>query len=278
MRPFGVWRVLGRWSDLWLVVCGMVLLGCHTVREAETNEAIEKAIFREQIRTMKDEVDTHRLTYLLQEPAGERPEQGWPLLLFLHGYGECGIEIDKVRKHGPPKLVSQFDELRRCVIVSPQCPPDSWWRVKALRALVEEVVAERGDINRDRLYVSGLSMGGYGIWSFLSQDPDFFAAAMPICGGGDPFKLPANRPPEKVGVINEFDPDGLRRARNLPVWAFHGRDDTSVPVQETEILMDILREAGNRRVKLTVYDGVGHVGAWERAYDDAESWAWLFSQ
>ena len=97
---------------------------------------------------MKQTVAGHKLAYLLQAPAGEKPENGWPLLLFLHGYGECGENIEKVRKHGPPKLIGRFDQLAGCVLISPQCPRDSWWRVDALKTLVEEVIEARGDIDR----------------------------------------------------------------------------------------------------------------------------------
>ncbi|NQU21504.1 MAG: prolyl oligopeptidase family serine peptidase [Candidatus Nealsonbacteria bacterium] len=227
---------------------------------------------------MKRTVAGHKLRYLLQTPTGEKPKDGWPLLLFLHGYGECGEDIENVKKHGPPKLIGNFDSLAGCVIVSPQCPRDSWWRVDALKALVEEVVEDRGDIDRRRLYVTGLSMGGYGIWSFISHYPDYFAAAIPICGGGDPFHLPANRPPVKTGIENEFDPAGLKRAKDLPVWTFHGTKDDSVPIVETEMLVKILQDAGSKQVKFTAYDGAGHVQAWEKAYENPEVWKWLFSQ
>ncbi|MEE2686330.1 MAG: prolyl oligopeptidase family serine peptidase [Planctomycetota bacterium] len=226
---------------------------------------------------MKEEVAGQRLHYLLQAPEGRAPRGGWPLLLFLHGYGECGEDLEKVKKHGPPKLVARFDSLARCVIVSPQCPRNSWWRVEALKAVVEEVIDDRGDIDRRRLYVTGLSMGGYGIWSFISHSPDYFAAAVPICGGGDPFRLPANRPPVKSGIKNEFDPDGLARARRLPVWAFHGTEDRSVPIRETEMLVGILKQAGSSDVRFTAYEGAGHVQAWEKAYEDPQVWKWLFA-
>ena len=232
----------------------------------------------ESHKEMKEIVAGQKLQYLLQSPDGEAPGSGWPLLLFLHGYGECGEDIQQVKKHGPPKLVERFDELSRCVIVSPQCPRNSWWRVDALKALVEEVIEQRGDIDRRRIYVTGLSMGGYGIWSFISHHPDYFAAAVPICGGGDPFRLPANRPPVKSGIKNEFDPDGLKLARNLPVWTFHGTRDGSVPIKETEMLVNVLKQAGSRDVRFTAYEGAGHVQAWEKAYENPEVWKWMFSK
>ena len=232
----------------------------------------------ESRQRMKQSVDGQRLHYLIQAPAEKSPKAGWPLLLFLHGYGECGDNLEEVKKHGPPKLIAKFDSLAGCIVVSPQCPRNSWWRVNVIKALVEEVVNDRGDIDRRRLYVSGLSMGGYGIWSFISHYPDYFAAAIPICGGGNPLRLPANRPPVKIGIKNEFDPVGLKQAKDLPVWTFHGTKDGSVPIKETEMLVKILKEAGGTKITFTAYDGVGHVAAWEKAYENPEVWEWLFSQ
>jgi predicted peptidase len=257
-------------------VAALLCLGCRNLQPDDSVAPSRQP--EELIKTMKASVDGHQLTYLLQTPAGVQPESGWPLLLFLHGYGECGSDIQKVRKHGPPKLISQFETLQQCVIVSPQCPSDSWWRVGALRALTEEVITDMGDVDRDRLYVTGLSMGGYGSWCLASNYPDYFAAAIPICGGGDPFRLPANRPPVKTGIVNEYIPSGLKSAAELPVWAFHGTDDSSVPIKETQMLVDLLREGGNQKVTFTAYEGVGHVGAWERAYDDPAVWGWLFAR
>ena len=257
----------------------------HAQAKQPADDASQPGVSRSDVyqaeesnRTMKKTVAGHNLHYLLQTPAGEKPAAGWPLLLFLHGYGECGENIEMVKKHGPPKLIAKFDSLAGCVIVSPQCPRDSWWRVDALKALVEEVSEDRGDIDQHRLYVTGLSMGGYGIWSFISHYPDYFTAAIPICGGGDPFRLPDNRSPVKAGIENEFDPDGLKRAKDLPIWTFHGTKDDSVPIVETQMLVDVLKDAGSSKVKFTAYDGAGHVEAWERAYEDPKVWQWLFSQ
>ena len=147
-----------------------------------------------------------------------------------------------------------------------------------MKALVEEVVERRGDIDRRRLYVTGLSMGGYGTWSLISRYPDYFAAALPICGGGDPLRLLAEWLPDKTGIKNEFDPDGLRRAKDLPIWAFHGTEDEAVPIEESEILVKMLEDAGSKHVKFTAYAGAGHVETWEKAYEDPAVWEWLFSQ
>ena len=249
--------------------------GSLAVRDFRFSSAARES--QVSVHTMQTKVEDHQLRYLLQAPQGNKPAAGWPLLLFLHGYGECGDAIEKVKKHGPPKLTAAFDELAGCVIVSPQCPRDSWWRVAALKQLVEELSVNRGDIDPKRIYVTGLSMGGYGTWSLLSHYPDFFAAAIPICGGGDPFRLPKNRPPIKQGIRNEFQPQGLLQAKNLPLWTFHGQQDESVPLAETKRLVDSLTEAGSQ-VKFTVYPQAGHQEAWQKAYHDPTVWKWLFAQ
>ncbi|HAD57862.1 MAG TPA: phospholipase [Planctomycetaceae bacterium] len=222
-------------------------------------------------------VGDHRLSWIEQFPDSPAPAAGRPLLLFLHGYGECGENLELVRKHGPPKLRERIPQLKSCVVISPQCPKNSWWRVAALKSLISEVIARRGDVDTSRIYVTGLSMGGYGSWSLLSRYPGYFAAAVPICGGGDPFRLPKNRPPVKQGIRNEFLPDGLKRSARTPIWTFHGTKDGAVPVAESQRLVDLLKAAGSN-VRFTVYEGVGHVGAWEKAYTDAEMWNWMFSQ
>ena len=227
---------------------------------------------------MTKQVGDQQLNYLVQVPTTKPPKGGWPLLLFLHGYGECGDNLSKVKKHGPPKLIQQFDELKRCIVISPQCPRDSWWRTETLKALVDEFIEGRDDIDDDRLYVTGLSMGGYGIWSFLSRYPEYFSAAIPICGGGNPFNLPGNRPGKKRGITNEFLPAGIRKVTSTPIWTFHGSQDQSVPLIETQKLVKTLREAGNRNCKFTVYQGAGHVAAWEKAYSNPDTWKWLFAQ
>lgn len=266
-----------------LITAAFIHAGCSdqpdaTIKTSKTPAPAKIQQAAETTPTMKNTVAGHKLRYILQTPSGAKPKAGWPLMLFLHGYGECGDDIPKVKVHGPPKLNAKFDALAACVIVSPQCPKNSWWRVEALKALVDEVIAAQPDIDTARLYITGLSMGGYGSWSFISLHPNYFAAAVPICGGGDPFALPSIRSGGKSGIKNEFDPAGLKRAKDLPIWAFHGAKDGSVPIKETEMLVESLKAAGATKVKFTAYKDAGHVAAWQRAYNDPELWKWLFAQ
>jgi predicted peptidase len=266
---------LPRPAAIILIAAACLQPGCS---HRPTNQPAKIHHAAETTQTMKNSIVGQKLRYIMQPPAGTKPKAGWPLMLFLHGYGECGNDIQIVKKHGPPKLIDKFDSLSTCVIVSPQCPKNSWWRTDALKALVDQVIAERRDIDTTRLYITGLSMGGYGTWSFVSRHPNYFAAAVPICGGGDPFALPSNRPGSKIGITNEFDPKGLKRAKDLPIWAFHGAKDGSVPIKETKILVESLKAAGSTKVKFTAYKDAGHVAAWQKAYNDPELWKWFFLQ
>lgn len=209
------------------------------------------------------------LEYLLSFPDSEEaPADGWPLLLFFHGAGERGTQIDLVGVHGPLKHVNDFPELRGAVIVAPQCPADAWWKAGALMELVDEVRAAH-PIDGDRIYITGLSMGGYATWGLLCRYPDAFAAAVPICGGGDTQRLFG-------GPSSGFELDGLLRAGHVPIRAFHGQDDRVVPVGESELLVDALQAAGSE-ASLTVYPGVGH-NSWAETYANGELYTWMFAQ
>ena len=200
------------------------------------------------------------LDYLLSLPQGydDDKEKSWPLILFLHGAGERGDDVNLVAKHGPPKLIAAGKDIP-AIVVSPQCPTDQWWtdHLEALTALLDET-ARKYRVDPDRVYVTGLSMGGYGTWALLARDTERrFAAAIPICGGGNRM--------------------GLLRAVELPIWAFHGDADPVVPLDETTRLVESLQKRGSKNVKLTVYPGVEH-DSWTQTYDDPAVWEWLFAQ
>jgi predicted peptidase len=208
-------------------------------------------------QTIKHAVE---LDYLLHLPAGydEDRQQAWPLILFLHGAGERGDDVERVATHGPPKLIAAGKDIP-AVVVSPQCPANQWWtdHLEALTALLDQT-ARRYRVDPDRVYVTGLSMGGYGTWALLARDTQRrFAAAIPICGGGNRM--------------------GLLRAVDLPIWAFHGEADEVVPLDETTRLVESLQKRGAKNVKLTTYPGVEH-DSWTQTYDDPAVWEWLFAQ
>lgn len=151
--------------------------GCSSTRvlvEGQHPQAFEKEI-----------VINARMKYLLFLPEGASDEtKRWPLLMFLHGSGERGDDLEKVKTHGPPKMVEK-DKDFPFILVSPQAEQFSGWSSDILNALLEDVCA-RLPVNTDRIYLTGLSMGGFGTWDFATQYPQHFAAIAPVCGGGDP--------------------------------------------------------------------------------------------
>ena len=198
----------------------------------------------------------HRSTsYLIYLPVDyEHSEKHWPLLLFLHGAGSRGDDIELVKVFGPPKLVEQGQHFP-FIIVSPQCPLYGRWSMNILNALLDEVIA-RYPVDEKRVYATGLSMGGYGTWNLAATFPDRFAAIAPICGGGN-----------------------LRKAsamKHIPIWAFHGEKDKTVPTLESQMMVDKLKAVGGN-VRFTVYPDTDHAGAWKKAYRDPQLYEWLLS-
>ncbi len=205
----------------------------------------------------KEITKTVSLKYLLYLPKGysEKKDQKWPLMLFLHGAGERGNDINLVKKHGPPKLIDQGKEFP-FIVVSPQCPLNSWWpeQVDALTALLDEVQAKYA-VDPDRVYLTGLSMGGFGTWTLASRYPERFAALAPICGGGDRYLA--------------------SRLKNVPVWAFHGAKDPVVPVQASKDMVEALKKAGGN-VQLTLYPEAQH-DSWTETYNNPKLYEWFLS-
>jgi len=198
---------------------------------------------------------TFHLSYLLFVPQGygQRPEKKWPLILFLHGAGERGDDLDLVRKHGIPKIVETQEDFP-FIVVSPQCAKDRMWEVEALNALLDEVVSNYA-IDGDRIYLTGLSMGGFGTWRLASAYPQRFAAITPICG--------------VVWGARGF-PNSLK---SMPVWAFHGGKDPVVDVQQSKRAVKALQAIGGD-ARLTIYPEAGH-DAWTKTYDNPELYKWF---
>lgn len=198
------------------------------------------------------------LDYLIALPEGYEAEgDPVPLVLFLHGAGERGEDLDKVKAHGPPKMIEQGHAFE-AIVVSPQCPADSWWSYETgmLLALLDKIESQY-NVDPKRIYLTGISMGGYGTFALAAHAPKRFAAAVPICGGGERY--------------------AAWRLTQLPMWVFHGEDDNVVPAEESKRLVDIIQKDGGKHVKLTLYPGVGH-NSWDRAYADEAMWKWLFEQ
>ena len=187
-------------------------------------------------------------------PKGYNGKKNLPLMLFLHGAGERGDNLDKVKRWGPPKLVGKRKDFP-FVVISPQCPRGTWWKVEGLYQLVNHV-ADSLKIDRQRMYVTGLSMGGFGSWQLMDRYPKLFAAGVPICGGGKA--------------------ESAKNLVDIPIWAFHGDADGVVKADLSKLMIKAIEKAGGKKARLTLYPGVGH-NSWSRAYANEEVYKWLLS-
>lgn len=202
-------------------------------------------------------VTTAPLPYLLYAP-DSNPGAKVPLILFLHGAGERGADLEKVKAHGLPNVLETRDPFPEpAFVVAPQCSAKSWWTLEldALETLLDGV-CDRYPVDPARLYLTGLSMGGYGAWHLALKDPARFAALASVCGGGIP--------------------PLAHKLRALPVWAFHGADDSVVPRSASESMIAALTRAGGAP-QFTLYPGVGH-DSWTRTYENPDLYHWLFAQ
>jgi len=212
---------------------------------------------QQELKFEKRIMKTVKLNYLLYLPKGyDNSKKKFPLILFLHGAGERGDDLSKVKIHGIPKIVEQKDDFP-FIAVSPQCPADSWWpaEIDALNALLDDII-KKYRVDKNRIYLTGLSMGGYGTWSLAIAHPEKFAAIVPICGGGDP---------DKVSAI-----------KDIPVWVFHGAKDSLVKLEQSEKMVNALKQIGGN-VKFTVYPDADH-DSWTATYDNPELYEWLLQQ
>jgi predicted peptidase len=197
-------------------------------------------------------------SYLLSKPEGYEADtkQKWPLVVFLHGSGERGSNLEQLKKHGPPKLIAAGQKFP-AVIASLQCPSGALWNPHGIKAVTDHLIkTER--IDTTRVYLTGLSMGGFGTWDTAFEYPDTFAAIAPICGGAGVRWVTASR------------------LKHMPAWIFHGDKDGAVPVENSHKIHDALQKLG-APVKLTLYPGIGH-DSWTATYDNPEFWTWLFAQ
>jgi predicted peptidase len=186
-------------------------------------------------------------------PAGYNQVKGskWPLIVFLHGSGERGADIDLVKLHGPPKIVADKKDFP-FIVVSPQAPEGAVWDSTTINALLDEVL-ERLPVDIDRIYLTGLSLGGHGTWNIAADRPERFAAIAPVCGAGN--------------IVNAC------KLKNVPVWAFHGDQDSVVSLESDAKMVKAVQDCGGN-VKFTVYPGVGH-DSWTQTYANPSLYEWF---
>ena len=195
--------------------------------------------------------DSETYNYLLHLPEKAQAGEQTPLIVFLHGAGEKGHDLAKVKAHGIARIVEEHGDFP-FITVSPQCPPWEYWRVPTLRQMLDDVI-RRYPVDEDRIYLTGLSMGGYGTWMWACAEPLRFAAIAPVCGGGE----------------RNF----AHLLKEMPIWAFHGALDDIVPLSESEAMIGGVTEAGGTP-RFTVYPQARH-DSWTETYSNPELYRWF---
>lgn len=200
--------------------------------------------------------------YLLFLPKGYEAggTKRWPLMIFLHGAGERGSDLAKVAVHGPPKIVKDRPDFP-FILASPQCPEGERWSNDVVLGLLDELIKDHR-VDTNRVYLTGLSMGGFGTWSLGIRHPERFAAIAPICGGGEVVD---------VRLSSRSKSEALK---SLGVWAFHGAKDEVVLAEESERMARWLTKVGVKEVKLTIYPEASH-DSWTETYNNPKLYEWL---
>ncbi len=220
-------------------------------------------------RTIK--LSNKEYRYQVYVPSDWNKNKSWPVILFLHGAGERGNDGLAQTQVGLGGGIRFHAERFPAIVVMPQCRKDARWtdpemEAQAFAALAKTMKEFRGDTKR--VYLTGLSMGGYGTFAFAAKRAGQFAAAVPICGG---LMRRGEQPPQG-------DPYAETAAKigKTPLWIFHGGADPTVPVTESQKMEAALKAAGGN-VRYTEYPGVGH-NSWDKAYGEADLAKWLFEQ
>ena len=250
-----------------LLLTSLLAAGVLRAEEDKIDENLVK-LFEARIYR---EASAGSLPYRLFKPANYDPKQKYPLVLFLHGADGAGNDNRRQFNGGnevPAKALTAPENQAKypCFILAPQCSIQSRWarygedvhptEPTLLTLAVLSRLPREFSIDRDRLYIVGLSMGGFGVWDLISHYPNLFAAAVPICSGGDTNKAPL-----------------LVR---LPIWCFHGDADPLVPVGYAREMIAAIKKAGGNP-KYTEYPGVGH-NSYVNAFKEPELLPWLFAQ
>ncbi len=183
------------------------------------------------------------------------PDRIWPLMIFLHGSGERGDDIAKVKIHGPPKIADRDPDFP-FVLISPLLPADEDWDIAKLEQILEHAMATL-PLDPGRIYLTGLSRGGHATWRWGAASPGRFAALAPVAGRGNP--------------------DMACQLTEMPVWAFHGDRDDVVTPEGSFAMARAIRACGGQKARLTIYPDLGH-NAWDPAYSDPALYLWLLSQ
>lgn len=261
-----------------LVLTIMLLIVFITTPTVNTKAAQTKDYLKEVYNDF-EKYGSASLPYRLFVPEDYDSEKEYPLVIFLHGAGERGYDNERQITFGltPTKRLISKSNLEKypCIILASQCPSDKRWvetdwgkgnyiqdnipisTPASMLMDVIDIVINKYNIDEKRLYITGLSMGGFGTWDLITRYPNKFAAAAPICGGADP---------SKAELI-----------KDTPIWTFHGDKDDIVPIEGTRKMVEALKQAGSTVITYTEYPGVGH-GCWDNAYATKGFFDWMFAQ
>jgi predicted peptidase len=244
-------------------IAAMLLLTCSPNSEPQTLSPTPSATGFLCKTTV---VDGQTYAYSVFIPPEYDPNRPWPAILFLHGSGERGADGLLQTEVGIGRALRRNHKLIPAIVVMPQCRENEMWvgpmGQMALRCLEQTSRAYR--LDPERIYLTGLSLGGQGVWHIAAEFPDRFAAVVPICGFAE-WK-------ESTGVAQKLAP----RLTKVPIWCFHGALDKAVPVEKGRELVNAIRAAGGD-IQYTEYPDGDHQ-IWDRVYEDARLWKWLFAQ
>jgi predicted peptidase len=257
------------------ILLALALVGIIAVNEAaaKDTDAYEHRVHKYTGGKYKDE----EFKYRLMSPAKVETDKNYPVILFLHGAGERGSDNENQLKYFPTWMAAaKMREKHACYLIAPQCHESERWSVanwgakttdampkeptdelKAAIGMLDALMKSGLPVDEKRVYLTGLSMGGFGSWELAMRQPDRFAAVVPICGGGDVTQA------EKIA--------------KMPIWAWHGDDDRAVPVDQSRRMIEAIKKAGGEP-KYTELEGVGH-DSWTPAYTREDGVIpWMFEQ
>ncbi len=195
----------------------------------------------------------NEISYVMVKPKDFAETDKYPTIIFMHGAGTRGNDIEKLKTN--PFFNLSIPHIENCITFAPHCNSDTWFDIFEQVLDFCKFVSEHRNTDRSRIYLIGASMGAYAVWQMAMSKPELFAAIVPICGGGMYWNS--------------------SRLKNIPIWAFHGKDDTCVSVNESIKMVNCINENGGN-AKLTIYENTGH-DAWSETYKNETVFKWLFS-
>ncbi|MCK4628379.1 MAG: prolyl oligopeptidase family serine peptidase [Sedimentisphaerales bacterium] len=239
-----------------LLVCqillALILAGCGGVAEKTTTRPMSAGQYDQKL----EKQITVKLDYLLFLPEGYgQKEKKWPLILFLHGAGERGDNLARVKEYGPISFAEKQKDFP-FIVIAPLCPKRQTWlsKTRDLKALLDEIKAKY-TVDKQRIYLTGLSMGGFGTWELACDYPEEFAAIVPVYGGGQAWRA--------------------RMLKHVPVWAFHGDKDKLVSIERSREMVNAVNARGGN-AKLTIDHNAKHIGC-TKTHNNKEIYEWFLS-